>query len=454
MMESFTKFFTTKNRIAIYMIMIAILMTSPIFYILVRTHTDSILAGERRYMYYIICFSLILYIFLAIFSIRAVHKIIVRDLSRLQKGIEHLSYDINYQLPAMSGKMGAVSHQINELAVSIAVFFNFASEIECSRELDIIYGKIVGCSSKLLDNKRVVLFIIDDDYNIKPVKSAGFGAPIESEYNDGNVITEDDVAKKVLQDKKPIIINDISDGSYHTLLQRITPKENIVSAIYIPLIIHDDVKAIIAAFSEQENEFNNKHVNILTVLGNHGAYAIENAMLINKLGEEAIIDHLTGLYNRRYMEIAIHEELCKAERFGHSLSCAMIDIDYYKNINDRYGHGKGDIVLKKLACIIKSSIRGYDIAIRYGGEEFLIIMPQTYMQVAALIMERIRKTVEDTVFEMDGTDIKLTVSIGVAEWNSVTKDYNFINSADKALYRAKALGRNRVERAVDADSQR
>ncbi|HKS64013.1 MAG TPA: PleD family two-component system response regulator, partial [Xanthobacteraceae bacterium] len=163
--------------------------------------------------------------------------------------------------------------------------------------------------------------------------------------------------------------------------------------------------------------------------------------------EMAITDGLTGLYNRRYMESHLSTLVEQAAARGKPLSLLVLDIDYFKSINDTHGHDAGDDVLREFAVRVKKSIRGIDLACRYGGEEFVIVMPETDMAVAALVAERIRRRIagEPFAIEQGAKAIDVTLSIGLAGLGSNTDTgATILKRADQALYRAKRDGRNRV----------
>ena len=174
------------------------------------------------------------------------------------------------------------------------------------------------------------------------------------------------------------------------------------------------------------------------------ASAVENARLF----QLATVDGLTGLYVRRYFEVRLQEELTRVRRHGGAVSLLMIDIDFFKKINDTYGHQQGDCILQEFASIIQTSIRyEIDLPCRYGGEEFIILLPSTDLEGAMSVAERMRKHCEMHKFVTLSNDaIKMTISIGVA---TVTKAQfiskeSFIEYTDSKLYQAKHNGRNQV----------
>ena len=180
-------------------------------------------------------------------------------------------------------------------------------------------------------------------------------------------------------------------------------------------------------------------------------YALERNRLVNKLSELAIRDELTGLYNRREMNRLLVEEFERHQRHNHPLSLIMADIDHFKIVNDTYGHPVGDQVLKWLAQIIRQNVRALDRPTRYGGEEFAIILPETFTPEASKVAERLRQAIAVQSYWLKGDaiehlqSISITISLGVAEIPGDAEDVaSLIKAADQALYFAKQNGRNRT----------
>ncbi len=161
----------------------------------------------------------------------------------------------------------------------------------------------------------------------------------------------------------------------------------------------------------------------------------------------SITDYLTGLFNRRYFMESLSREMTRSERSNHPLSLIIMDIDHFKQVNDRFGHTKGDHVLQEVAKRISGELRSYDIAARFGGEEFIVILPESDVNDATVVAERIRTSIQDLVFDGLLSELTITISLGVCEKSMLPQisEDAFINAADDALYRAKLYGRNRVE---------
>lgn len=201
-----------------------------------------------------------------------------------------------------------------------------------------------------------------------------------------------------------------------------------------------------------DNILSAKEISYLEQLTNQTATTISRANVYAEILKHATLDALTGFNNRRQLEERIKQEVSSAKRQKRNLCAIMTDVDFFKSANDTYGHAVGDLVLKTIARVIKMQLRDYDIAGRYGGEEFSIILPYTNLSEAQMVAERLRKAVEKTKIDIskvnsDVTEknIGVTISLGVAEYSPDDDENTLLQKADKALYKAKENGRNRVE---------
>ncbi len=173
-------------------------------------------------------------------------------------------------------------------------------------------------------------------------------------------------------------------------------------------------------------------------------YPVRNAILYKRAVISSQVDPLTGTNNRAAFDLAIDKEVERSHRHHMPLSLAVIDIDFFKQVNDKYGHSAGDSVLRKVTEIIKETLRASDELFRYGGEEFTIILNGTDNEGAANVAERVREEIENNYFEFENEQIPLTVSIGVACLTTRDDAKRLFNKADAALYRAKETGRNKI----------
>jgi len=212
----------------------------------------------------------------------------------------------------------------------------------------------------------------------------------------------------------------------------------------MPMIYNEKPVILTALYDITERKRQEIELQKAHLLLKNNYHQIEQLQI--KLKEQAIRDPLTGLYNRRYLEESTDRELSRAHREGFAIGAIMIDIDRFKRINDRYGHKAGDLVIQSLATLLGGVIRAEDIACRYGGEEFLLILPKAGKEIAAARADQLRRAFAEIKTGYDGNVLQAEISLGVAAYpdDGITLE-EVIKAADQAMYRAKSLGRNRVE---------
>jgi two-component system, cell cycle response regulator len=185
-------------------------------------------------------------------------------------------------------------------------------------------------------------------------------------------------------------------------------------------------------------------------LASHAVVALDNARLHRIVERQALMDGLTGLANRRQCEESLADELARVERFGGSLAVVVADLDWFKDVNDRYGHPAGDSLLRDFASLLQETLRDVDLAGRWGGEEFLLILPGTGLTGGAQVAERVRAALASRiVLTVEGTPIPVTASFGVAAVPPAKTASELFAAADAALYEAKRAGKNRVQTAAE-----
>ncbi len=228
------------------------------------------------------------------------------------------------------------------------------------------------------------------------------------------------------------------------------PKYKTKSFLCIPLKVKENILGVINVTDKEitgaENIFTEEDLGFLGVICNYAAIAIENARLYGEVKNLAVTDGLTNLYNHRYFQTHLSSEVSRAQRYPRSLSLIMFDIDSFKKFNDTYGHPMGDLVLSQAAKAIKKNVRKVDIACRYGGEEFAVILPETKLNEAVLVAEKIRKNVEEAMFETGkgAKKKKMTLSGGVAYFSPGMTKEELVKHADESLYKAKTGGKNQI----------
>ncbi len=213
-----------------------------------------------------------------------------------------------------------------------------------------------------------------------------------------------------------------------------------------PLMFEEKILGYIVT-KNLDKKLTYREIEYLEELTNQSATTINRANVYAEILKNATLDALTGFYNRGQLEERIKQEIASSKRQKTPLCVIMTDIDYFKKVNDTYGHTAGDLVLKTVSRVMRSQLREYDTAGRYGGEEFVILLPFTKLKEAEMVAERLRKNVEKTQIDIseinpDYNKISVTISMGIYELQGDGED--LINNVDKALYEAKNNGRNKV----------
>jgi diguanylate cyclase (GGDEF)-like protein len=225
-----------------------------------------------------------------------------------------------------------------------------------------------------------------------------------------------------------------------------TGPHNMRAWLGVPLFMYGGCEGVIAVQSTHARAFRADHQRLLESLALQIAASLQNAHLY----ELAMVDGLTGLFMRRYFDARIEEEIERSKRYGTAFSVVMMDVDDFKSLNDTHGHLIGDRVLRGIANVVKSQMRGVDTAARYGGEEIAVILPRTEMLNAYNVGERIRAAIAELRITTDGEppkSLRVTASFGIAGYpeSKARNGEDLVRRADRALYRAKKTGKNRVE---------
>ncbi|MCA9754506.1 MAG: sensor domain-containing diguanylate cyclase [Candidatus Eisenbacteria bacterium] len=238
----------------------------------------------------------------------------------------------------------------------------------------------------------------------------------------------------VAKQQKPILLNEL-----HRTSRSIGP--DIGSFLSVPLVVQQELVGVLNLSHPQNQAFTEEHLRLLTLIASQAAAILQRILMYEEMSRLAITDELTGLYNRRHFLTRLQEEQARAKRHGHEFSLLFLDIDDFKRINDTYGHGLGDRILAELGKLLMKWARSSDLLARFGGEEFVVLLPMTEMQQALTAAERLRNAVAEHSFPRRK---RITVSVGVANYpHDADTTEDLIKMADQALYQAKRMGRNR-----------
>jgi len=250
----------------------------------------------------------------------------------------------------------------------------------------------------------------------------------------------------VAKHKKPALVIDTSkDPRFLDTIDRVSTFKT-RSILCLPIINRKRPIAVLEMLNKLDKPFDSEDLDLLSRLVEQASIALERANLYKQASSLGITDELTKLYNSRYLEQVLDREVRRCRRYGSIMALIFLDLDSFKSINDLHGHERGSQVLAEVAGILLSAVRSVDTAARYGGDEFVIILPETPISTAHIVAERIRQAIAAYPFlEQEEIDLQVTASIGVAALPEHAKTkQDLLEVADKALYRAKTAGRNRV----------
>lgn len=337
-----------------------------------------------------------------------------------------------------------LDHQLFEATV-----MNDLSALTALREqYDDTVKAVLRLMGNLFDHRATALLLVNPDKDASSVELYVHKArPATEAFVDGLIARtigdlEDWAAPSLMTSIEPVIWDDTDPE------QGVAPADVMMGYRGVPIRRGDATVGVLALASSRSLVVGKEAAHLLRRIASQAYLVIENARLYREVHRSAITDGLTGLYNRRYIEELLHHEVQRSARYGSSLSVLLIDVDNFKQINDGFGHAAGDAVLQRLAGSLRVGVRSADVIGRYGGEEILVVLPQTPPERALRTAERLLEIVRALTFRTADAEFRVTISIGVSGWQEVPADREeqslLVRRADRALYEAKRMGRDRV----------
>jgi diguanylate cyclase (GGDEF)-like protein len=335
-----------------------------------------------------------------------------------------------------------------QLARLPGVLFEIGKVVGSEQEPGATLARISELLCELLDADACSVMLLDPERR-RLLAKAAYG--LRSDRVGGlSFAVGEGVAGWVVAHGEPARIDDVATDPRFVVLdsdrragggERATP---IVAMACVPIEARGERVGVVTATSSRRAAFAPHQVDLLRFVARTIALDVQNI----RLQRVAVTDVLTGAYNREFLQRRLPAEMEKALAAALPLSVAMLDVDHFKTVNDRFGHEVGDEVLAEVAARLRAAIRSDDLLVRYGGEEFLVVLPRADADRAAEIAERMRSRVAGERFEVGPTTLDIAASVGVAELRATGTGetaQELIRRADGALYTAKAGGRNRVE---------
>ncbi|HXE73233.1 MAG TPA: sensor domain-containing diguanylate cyclase [Candidatus Nitrosotenuis sp.] len=304
--------------------------------------------------------------------------------------------------------------------------------------------EILGRAAEIAEAEKGSIMLLDeatDELVVQVVR--GIDPVTEEKILNGEIQCKrlrrgEGIAGRVAETGQPLVVDDIREDKQFVDSQ----SSRVTSILCVPLKIHGELIGVLNITNKKgDKRFTAEDMETIGALAEHAAVAIHNA----RLYEMAVSDSLTRLYIRRHVVQRLGEELRRARRYGHAVSVLMLDIDHFKKVNDTYGHPCGDQALIEVSRLLRRSVRETDLVGRYGGEEFIVVLPETDPLSALVVAERIRTQLAASSFDWQGLTLRLTVSVGIAGYPTHASEIEaLIQAADMALYLSKRGGRNRT----------
>ncbi len=331
------------------------------------------------------------------------------------------------------------------------ILFTTLSEITsptiAGRDRKMLFQKLLDCSLIVLEAERVYLLELDREQIVKYSKSreAGPFAPINVQKISETIGLRDWMLRESKDVRRVEKGGELAFDLPYLTREYLDEGELCRIIISAPLIAKKSMFGLLIAIHKDNGGFYSaEDIQLVTILANQAAIAMENTILYQKLEREAVTDELTNVYNYRFLMSSLESEIKRARRFKQVFSFVMLDVDNLKEYNDRLGHLSGSQALKEIAEIINTTCREIDLVSKYGGDEFGILLPQTNLTGAQKVMRRVLDAIRQHAFDGKTSGL-LTASAGTA---SFPRDGNtakeIISSADKALYQAKRFGKDTV----------
>jgi len=328
-------------------------------------------------------------------------------------------------------------------AVQLEAINAIAQQTTAVLDLKELFAKVCPLIQKSFQVSQVSILLKDQEDLILRAHHGEFTPHLPE---NGRFSASEGIWGKALEQSKTFLEDDRSRGDVNPLF----PESR--STMTIPLVSFGQTLGVLVLDSRKPAAFNHADVQSLESVADICATAIQNANYVDRVKQLAYLDGLTGIFNRRYFELRITEEIERARRFEAEMGIIMIDIDQFKHLNDEFGHLLGDEVLRQVSSIFNSQLRKIDVVCRYGGEEFAILLSQTTQEHAVSVADKLRRTVQ--LWQFPGVPRPVTISAGVATFpgHGNSRD-ELINAADSGLYLAKKEGRNRI-RLVPSSERR
>ncbi|HXE73173.1 MAG TPA: sensor domain-containing diguanylate cyclase [Candidatus Nitrosotenuis sp.] len=325
------------------------------------------------------------------------------------------------------------------------------SVIDASQQLGATTSmeKLMSMVTEMMRNiisglETVVIYVLDEEKIDEPMlRVKGVDSPHQEAFVDFNPEVTSSWIYQVMKERKARVFGDFNAEAGD---EKVIPTDrDFHGAMVAPMMFEGRAIGAIFAACHKPNAFNEDTLHLFALLTNQVALAVRNVQLQMGLQNLVIIDSLSGMYNHGYFQEHLGKTITKAKYSNQPVSLMILDMDFFKKVNDNYGHPQGDALLKQLGAVIKGVVGPNHTVCRYGGDEFTVTMPETNRIQAVVLAEKIRQAVEEWEFVIGSNIVHITISGGVASFpeDAETKK-ELIEKADQAMYEAKHKGRNKI----------
>lgn len=337
-----------------------------------------------------------------------------------------------------------LKRELRQKTKELTYFINVGKALTSTLELKKVLRVIMGTAQKMVRCEAWSLLLSDelrDELYIELAKGVNLKSLKEVRYKMG-----EGPAGWVAQKETPLLIADFANEARFQRTE-FYPHTRVKSVLVVPIVSKRKVIGVIQMINRLDRKpFDETDLHLLLKLVDQAALAIERSSLYQRMSDLATTDDLTHLYNFRFLDQTLDIEIKRGQRYGSFISLIFLDMDHFKLVNDQYGHLMGSQVLVEVAQILRKSLREVDIIARYGGDEFVVVLPETNVETSSRIAHRVRNAIRAHEFlKKEGLSIHLSASFGIAGFPEHAKNKtDLIRLADQAMYKAKVMGRDKI----------
>lgn len=342
----------------------------------------------------------------------------------------------------LRGEVAQLNHFVEQRFQEYEVLQEITQIIVGILDLRELLSTVLKLASRVLRADRGFILLYDSTHNdLRSMVTRHFDREDHSAHEHDLVFSQT-IARSCFESKEMVIIDDAMQDERFESAHSIVAS-SIRSVVCLPLIKGEQVSGVLYLDNLSTPGCFSKHqLSFLKSFAAQTALALDNARLYT----QAVTDGLTTLHNRKFVDERIAEEMLRARRYDRKCSLILLDVDFFKKVNDNFGHHAGDMVLKRIAHTLQTQARSSDVVARYGGEEFMMLLTETDLEGAIIFAERLRIAISEMEINVDNKTIKITISCGVVTYRRDfrTSVKSFVSEADQGMYQAKQMGRDQV----------